>query len=137
MYGQTKITPHLSADLPRADIPVAPDQRRRTECKACLWCVCASADVFSRVICSSQLRHLSQIATQFSSKLMAVWRTIHILSSEKLSQHVRNKDLVYPPCNKIHLQDSYFNTNMPYIETHYRELNLEATMVSRENFSFL
>ena len=68
---------------------------------------------------------------------MAVWRTIHVLSSEKLSQHVRNKDLVYPPHNKTYLHDSYFNTNMPYIETHYYELNLEATMVSREDSSFL
>lgn len=137
MCRQTKIAPHLSTVLPRAGFPLAPDQSRSTACKTCLWCVCASAATFSSVIYSCRLRHPSQIATQFSSKLMAVWRTIHVLSSEKLSQHVRSKDLMYPAHNKTYLQDSYFNTNMPYIETHYRELNLEATMLSRENSSFL
>lgn len=68
---------------------------------------------------------------------MSVWRAIRALGSEKLSQRVRNKDLVYPPHNKTYLQDSYFNTDMPYIETHYHERNLEATVVSRENSSFL
>lgn len=50
---------------------------------------------------------------------------------------MHKKDLVYPLHNKTYLQDPYFNTNTPYMETHYRELSLEATMVSRENASFL
>lgn len=131
-----KCCPHLSTILPRAGFPLAPEQSHRPARNTRLRCACASA-TFSSVIYFHRLRHLSQIATQFSSTLMAVWRMIHVLSSEKLSQHVRNKDLVYPLHNKTYLQDSYFNTNMPYIEIHYRELNLGSTTASRENSSFL
>lgn len=131
-----KHCPHLSTIRPRAALPLAPEQSHRPARNTGLRCVCAST-TFSSVIYFHRLRHLSQIATQFSSTLMAVWRMIHVLSSEKLSQHVCNKDLVYPLHNKTYLQDSYFNTNMPYIEIHYRELNLGPTTANRESSSFL
>lgn len=131
-----KCCPHSSSILPRAAFPLAPEQSHRPAPNTRLRCVCASA-TRPRVIYFHRLRHLSQIATQFSSTLMAVWRMIHVLSSEKLSQHVCNKDLVYPLHNKTYLQDSYFNTNMPYIEIHYHELNPGPTTASRENASFL
>lgn len=131
-----KHCPCLSTVLPRAAFPLAPEQSHRPARNTSLRCVCAST-MFSSVIYFHRLRHLSQIATQFSSALMAVWRMIHVLSPEKLSQHVCNKDLVYPLHNKAYLQDSYFNTNMPYIEIHYRELNLGPTTASRENSGFL